>query len=141
MTGDSTPSLEPVTVLVADDHAGFRALLAVLAEDAGDAVEAVEASSGAEAIRLALRLGPQIAVLDLNMPQLTGLQAALTLRDERPAMRIALASTDPRTLHERAAGLGLPLFDKSDAAVLSRWVRAQVSAVRGQQSRRVRAAA
>src|SRR5207253_11290607 len=64
-------------------------------------------------------------VLDLNMPRLSGVEAAQTLRALQPSMRIALQSSDPDTLHAHAGGLGLPLFDKLECERLVHWVEAQ----------------
>ena len=72
-------------LLLADDHllvrAGIRALIELI-----DGVEVVgEAVDGREAIELARTLRPDIAMLDINMPGLNGLEAAERLREEAPA--------------------------------------------------------
>jgi two-component system nitrate/nitrite response regulator NarL len=68
-------------IVVADDHAlvreGLRRLL-----DANDAFEVVgEATNGAEAISVAQRLKPDVLVLDLSMPRMTGLEALRELNN------------------------------------------------------------
>ncbi|HSL22871.1 MAG TPA: response regulator transcription factor [Vicinamibacterales bacterium] len=65
----------PLRILLADDHCVVRQGLRALLERAGFEVVA-EASDGAEAVRLAERLQPNVAVLDLVMPNLNGLDAA-----------------------------------------------------------------
>lgn len=71
-------------VLVADDHPLFRSgLLTALALD--DDVEVVgEASTGAEAVAAAARLGPDVVVMDLHMPGLNGIEATRAILAERP---------------------------------------------------------
>jgi DNA-binding NarL/FixJ family response regulator len=79
----------PLRILLADDHQlvrqGFRALL----ERHGFEVVA-EAANGREAVRLADRHHPDVAVLDLSMPQLNGLDAAADMLRRVPGVRIVL---------------------------------------------------
>jgi CheY-like chemotaxis protein len=120
---------EPVTqvrVLVADDDKGVRGHFVSLLEAANAVVSTLEAEDGAEAVQLGLQLRPEIAVLDLNMPRLSGVDAAQTLRALQPSIRIALQSSDPDDLRARAGGLGLPLFDKLECERLVHWVETQV---------------
>jgi len=122
------PWSEPVKqarVLVADDDKGVRAHFVSLLWDANGIASTLEAEDGAEAVQVGLQLHPEIAVLDLNMPRLSGVEAAQTLRALQPSMRIALQSSDPDTLHAHAGGLGLPLFDKLECERLVHWVEAQ----------------
>ena len=112
-------------VLVADDDEGVRAHFVALLAPANGITSILEAEDGAEAVRMGLRFRPEIAVFDLNMPRLSGLDAAQTLRELQPSMRIALQSSDPDDLRARAGGLGLPLFDKFEPEHLLRWVEAQ----------------
>jgi CheY-like chemotaxis protein len=119
---------EPVTqvrVLVADDDKGVRSHFVSLLGDANGIVSILEAEDGAEAVQLGLQLLPEIAVLDLNMPRLSGVEAAQTLRELQPSMRIALQSSDPDDLRARAGGLALPLFDKLECERLVHWVETQ----------------
>jgi CheY-like chemotaxis protein len=124
----ANPWSEPVTqvrVLVADDDKGVRAHFVSLLRDANGIASTLEAEDGAEAVQVGLQLRPEIAVLDLNMPRLSGVEAAQTLTALRPPMRIALQSSDPDSLHAHAGGLGLPLFDKLECERLVHWVEAQ----------------
>ena len=119
---------EPVThvrVLVADDDKGVRAHFVSLLRAATGIASTLEAEDGAEAVQVGLQLRPEIAVLDLNMPRLSGVEAAQTLRALQPSMRIALQSSDPDDLRARAGGLGIPLFDKLECERLVHWVETQ----------------
>ena len=76
-------------LLLADDHHIVRQALRGLLEAAGHQVIG-EASDGHEALKLARALNPDIAVLDLSMPLLNGLDAAREMRRQSPAIRTIL---------------------------------------------------
>ena len=119
---------EPVThvrVLVADDDEGVRAHFVSLLGDATGIASTLETEHGAEAMQVGLQLRPEIAVLDLNMPRLSGVEVAQTLSALQPSMRIALRSSNPNDLRARAGGLGIPLFDKLECDRLVHWVETQ----------------
>jgi CheY-like chemotaxis protein len=124
---------EPVThvrVLVADDDEGVRAHFVSLLGDATGIASTLEAEDGAEAMQVGLQLRPEIAVLDLNMPRLSGVEVAQTLSALQPSMRIALRSSNPNDLRARAGGLGIPLFDKLECDRLVHWVETQARSCR-----------
>ncbi|PYR95004.1 MAG: DNA-binding response regulator [Acidobacteria bacterium] len=81
-----------IRVLLADDHAlvrqGFRRIL----EDEPDIVVAGEASGGAEAIELERSLSPDVVVMDLAMPEINGLHAAIEMLRRRPECRVLMLS-------------------------------------------------
>ena len=117
-----------VRLLLADDDAGVRAFLATLLRAAAGVGSVVEAADGTEAVALARGGGLDVAVLDMNMPRLDGVEAASRLRALQPTLPIALHSSDPELLRQRAAGLELPLFDKIDFDRLLSWVEQQAKA-------------
>lgn len=119
-----------IRVLVADDDARVRSLLATLLQATAGVASVIEAEDGAEAVQLGRGEQVDVAVLDLNMPGLDGVDAALALASLRPAPRIALHSSDPELLRQRAAGLHLPLFDKADFERLADWVERQAAEAR-----------
>jgi CheY-like chemotaxis protein len=114
-----------VRLLLADDDARVRALFATLLGAVAGVGSVVEAEDGTQAVEAADDGRVDVAVLDMNMPRLDGIEAARSLRALRPSMPIALHSSDPELLHTRAAGLGLPLFDKTDLDRLLAWVEQQ----------------
>jgi DNA-binding NarL/FixJ family response regulator len=89
----------PTRVILADDHLILRNGLKTLIEPAGFLVVG-EASDGHEAVRLARALKPDIAVLDVSMPVLNGIDAAREIHGVSPATRTVMLSmqTDPAYL-------------------------------------------
>jgi DNA-binding response OmpR family regulator len=79
-------------------------------------------------------------VLDLNMPRLNGIDTAVRLRSLQPPLQIALHSSDPELLRQRAAVLDLPLFDKLDFDQLIAWVQRHATTASGQTAPLVRKA-
>jgi len=120
-----SPAVTRVRVLVGEDDGSVRAHFVALLGNANGIASTLEAEDGAEAVQVGLQLRPEIAVLDLNMPRLSGVEAAQTLRALQPSMRIALQSSDPDSLRAHAGGLGLPLFDKLECERLVHWVETQ----------------
>jgi DNA-binding NarL/FixJ family response regulator len=116
-----------VRVLVADDHAlvreGIRALLL-----AADDLEVVgEAADGQQAIEETLRLDPDVVLLDVAMPGLGGLEAALAIRRERPRTRVlVLTQYEDREYVKRflKAGASGYVLKKAAGADLASAIRA-----------------
>ena len=65
----------PLRVLLADDHPVFRRGLGALLSSLEETVVVGEASDGADAVRLAAELAPDVVVMDLNMPGMNGVEA------------------------------------------------------------------
>jgi DNA-binding NarL/FixJ family response regulator len=82
----------PVRILVADDHAVVRRGLTALIEAEPDLKVVAEAADGAEAVRKALDPDIHLAILDVSMPRLTGLQAAHELSRRRDDLHILMLS-------------------------------------------------
>jgi DNA-binding NarL/FixJ family response regulator len=79
-------------ILLADDHTVVRQGLRMVLDSAPDLEVVAEASDGAEAIDRALAEDVDLAVLDVSMPRMTGLQAAQELSRRRPEMRLLMLS-------------------------------------------------
>ncbi len=80
----------PTQAILADDHLIVREGIKLLLEDEGEYKIVGEAADGHEAIRLAREFHPSIAILDLGMPLLNGLDAARAIRRESPETRTIL---------------------------------------------------
>ena len=79
-------------ILLADDHALVRHGLRMVLNAAPDMEVVAEAGDGPQAVELGLREGIDLAVLDVMMPRLTGLQAAAELSRRRPELRLLMLS-------------------------------------------------
>ncbi|HET7574678.1 MAG TPA: response regulator transcription factor [Solirubrobacterales bacterium] len=79
-------------ILLADDHELVRGGLKLVLESAPDLSVVAEAGDGAEALELALREELDLAVLDVSMPRLTGLQVAAEISRRQPALRTLMLS-------------------------------------------------
>lgn len=94
---DGASGAASVRVLLVDDEPEVRALLKrALTRSDGLAVVG-EASDGAEAVRMAGDLAPDLVVLDLNMPGMGGEEALPLLREQLPGAKIAVVSGDQPT--------------------------------------------
>jgi DNA-binding NarL/FixJ family response regulator len=82
--------MEIITVLIADDHADFRTGLRVLLENADDLEVAGEAASGVEAVTQATHLQPDVILMDINMPDLNGIEATRQILYMSPHIRILM---------------------------------------------------
>jgi DNA-binding NarL/FixJ family response regulator len=82
----------PIRVLVADDHMIVRSGIRHVLESEADFEVVGEAGSGAEAISLASDLAPDVVVLDISMPDQSGLEVAARLRTSSAATRVLILS-------------------------------------------------
>jgi Response regulator containing a CheY-like receiver domain and an HTH DNA-binding domain len=116
-----------IRVLVADDHAIVRTGIRHVLETAPGFSVVGEASNGTEALALALELRPDVAVLDISMPGVSGLQTAAELRRRLPDTRILVLSMHDNTeyvLESLRAGVHGYLLKDSAAAELGGAIRA-----------------
>ncbi|MEU3448231.1 response regulator transcription factor [Streptomyces thermolilacinus] len=80
----------PTRVLLADDHALVRRGVRLILDSQPDITVVAEAGDGAEAVEAARTHTPDLAILDIAMPRLTGLQAARELARRQPDLRILM---------------------------------------------------
>jgi two-component system invasion response regulator UvrY len=96
-----------IKVILADDHSIVRAGLRRIVEESGDMTVVAEASDGVEVIRLVRETSPDVAVVDISMPGLDGLEVIGQLHSHYPKMPVLVL-----TMHEeeqyvvRAIGAG-----------------------------------
>lgn len=76
--------MEPIRALIADDDAGMRLLMRKLLEKSGGFVLCGEASDGAKLLALAAEHRPQLVLLDVEMPGVSGVDCARELQDSDP---------------------------------------------------------
>ncbi|MEX0647762.1 MAG: response regulator transcription factor [Balneolaceae bacterium] len=95
-----TEQNEKITVLLADDHRMMREGLRKIIEEEKDLLIIGEAADGEEAIKMALDISPDVIVMDVNMPGMSGIQATRKIISENKNARI----------------IGLSLYDNQDVA-------------------------
>jgi DNA-binding NarL/FixJ family response regulator len=81
-----------ISVLIADDHAIFRTGLAKLLQTMANVQVIAEASSGRQAVDLAVKFHPDIVIMDLSMGDLNGLDATAQIHAEHPEIRVLILS-------------------------------------------------
>jgi DNA-binding NarL/FixJ family response regulator len=105
-------------ILIADDHGIVRSGLRMLLERQPDLEVVAEAADGIEARDLAVGERPDLAILDVKMPHLTGLQATREIRDQAPEVSVLILSMhdDERYLFEalKAGASGYVLKSQAD---------------------------
>ena len=79
-------------IFVADDHGIVRAGIRLLLERQPDIEVVAEAADGVEAVEQALAVRPDLCILDVGMPRMTGLQAAREIRSHLPDARVLMLS-------------------------------------------------
>jgi two-component system, NarL family, response regulator LiaR len=130
MTNDRTP----IRVLIADDHAVVREGIRAFLTTKPDMIVVGEASNGGEAIEAALRLQPDVILMDLLMPEVDGITAIRQIRAAQPDARILVLTsfaTDDQVFPAIKAGaLGYLLKDSGPTDL----VRAIQQVYRGESS-------
>ena len=84
--------MERLTVIIADDHQLFRDGMRALIDTQPDMECVGEASSGEEAVRLAAELQPDVALMDVRMPGMSGVEATRQIVAESPQMRVLVVT-------------------------------------------------
>jgi DNA-binding NarL/FixJ family response regulator len=108
----------PTRILVADDHGIVRAGIKLLLERQRGLEVVAEAADGVEAVEQALAVRPELCILDVGMPRMTGLQAARKIRAHLPETHVLILSMhdDQRYLFEalKAGASGYVLKREAD---------------------------
>jgi DNA-binding NarL/FixJ family response regulator len=81
-------------VLVVDDHSFFRGCLVDLINASGDLGVVGECADGCEVVAAVEELRPDLVVMDVRMPRLSGLEAAAVLQQLHPTVRVVILTSD-----------------------------------------------
>ena len=99
---------EPIRILIVDDHAVVRKGLAMVLRLEPDLEVVGEAQNGRAGLEAAKKLDPDIALVDLVMPEMDGQEMALALRKSNPEIRVMMLTgteVDDRVFDLVAAGI------------------------------------
>ena len=117
----------PIRVILADDHAVVRAGIRQFLEAAGGIDVVAEAQDGEQAILAIQELEPDVAVLDIRMPRLTGIEVTRWVRANQRATGVLVLTAyddDPYVLAVLHAGANGYVLKSADARILIEAVRA-----------------
>jgi DNA-binding NarL/FixJ family response regulator len=83
-----------IRVLVVDDHSFFRSCLVDAINTSGDIVVIGECTDGGQVRAAVDELRPEVVLMDVRMPRLSGLDVAAALQQEQPQVRVVLLTSD-----------------------------------------------
>lgn len=115
-----------IRVLIADDHTIVRIGLATLLNAEKDIEVVGEAKNGEMAVAEALRLNPDVVVMDLMMPKMDGAAATAELREKLPSAKVIILTTfgaSDGIAHALESGAAGALMKTADDAVLVSTIR------------------
>lgn len=100
-------------ILVVDDSKVSRTVVCGLIKNRVPQAHITEAGDGRTALSMALASLPDLVVLDINMPDMSGIEVAEQLRALAPQVRIALLTANVQdAMRNKAEALGVPIFKK-----------------------------
>jgi two-component system chemotaxis response regulator CheB len=117
-----TPGGTPLSVLVVDDSAFMRRLITQIVEHSGEFRVAGTARNGLEALQKVHALNPDLVTMDVDMPELDGLQALGYIMSETPRPVVMLSATTTHSGHDatlRALELGAVDFVRKPSGAIS----------------------
>ena len=89
----ATKKKNPIRLLVVDDHPAFRMGLAALVQSQPDMEVAAESGDGQQAVELFRKVKPDVTLMDLRLPGLSGVEAILAIRKDFPDARVIVVTT------------------------------------------------
>lgn len=118
---------EPIRVILADDHGVVRKGIREFLEEEGDIVVVAEAGDGSQALAEVARHRPDVAVLDIQMPQVGGIEATQHIKAQFPDVRVLILTAyddDPYIMALLQAGADGYILKTADSGALIKAVRA-----------------
>lgn len=115
-----------IRVVLADDHAVVRKGIRDFLEEEGDIDVVAEATTGTEAVALTLEHRPDAAILDIQMPEMTGIEAARQIKAKAPEVRVLVLTAyddDPYIFAMLQAGASGYVLKNAPSDELTRAVR------------------
>lgn len=88
LKGERPAGVQVIRVLLADDHKIVRTGVASLLKNAPEIEVIAEVGDGKEAVDAANKLRPDVAILDVNMPNMNGIEAAVLIRKRTPSVQV-----------------------------------------------------
>jgi two-component system response regulator NreC len=119
--------VKKISILLADDHAILRRGVRMLLAAQRDFQVVGEASNGADAVRLALQRRPDVALIDLSMPGMSGQEVIQRIRAAAPSVRVLVLTVHDNPIYARmtlAAGASGHIVKDVDPAALAMAIRA-----------------
>ena len=118
--------MEPVAILIADDHPMFRFGLRARLGAEPDLAVVGEAASGEEAVALAASLAPDVVLMDLNLPGMSGIEATRAIREAAPQVAVLVVTMfdDDSVFAAMRAGARGYLLKDAEAEETVRAIRA-----------------
>jgi two-component system nitrate/nitrite response regulator NarL len=90
---------EPIRILLVDDHRHAREGMRTIVSAVPDFVVVGEASSGEEALVLTEKLVPDVILMDINMPGMSGLEAVKVIKSAQPSVKIIMVTVSDDVSH------------------------------------------
>lgn len=118
--------MKKIRVVLADDHALVRQGVSRFLEESGDITVVAEAADGESALALVAEHQPDLAILDIRMPKISGVDVARRIKADHPGVRILVLTAyddDPYVFALLQAGVDGYILKTADSAQLIRAVR------------------
>ena len=122
--------MDPIRILIADDHALFREGLRAILKSVPDMEIVGEAGTGQEALRLVAELAPDVVLMDIQMPDLNGVEATRLILKEQPQTGIIIVTMledDDSLFSAMQAGARGYVLKGADKAEMLRSIRSVVA--------------
>ncbi len=91
------------TILIVEDYEGLRLLLRAELSDAFPDYRLLEANNGREAVNLAVALLPDIVLMDIGLPQISGIEATRQIKAASPRVQVLMVTSHEDVEHRAAA--------------------------------------